>query len=655
MNIMPGSHRNREALFFLTTVILVCLIYVPHMGTAYRGMDESSYSQVLRARDFWKTSWHLVVDYKGEVVPGYYAPLGSISLMADTRLAGSRGAAPRFTVACNILLHCLNGILLWILLRSLGMGSVTSWAAATIFLIHPMQVPVVFWFAERKTLMAFVFYLLAYTAFIRSRRMSSGLWYGTALTAFFAGLLCKPTVTMLPVCLVVTELLGLIRGPAQPPSSVSQSFLRRLAPTAPFFVMALLSGLLAISSEGVPAEDVPLFSRPLIAAKALWFYVWKILIPVDTTFVYPRWQVDPASLIWWVPLAALVAAGAVIFRFRERLGSHVIWGLANFVIPLIPAIGLLRFGYLRHSFVADHFAYTSIAGLATVMAILWKGLIDRVPGRLTYAGILAGIVYLAFLGAESWHRAAVWETPVSLWTENVRKNPESWSVRYGLGTALLDAGNTPAAVEHLTRAIELNPQYDIACNNLGEAMLRQGRIEEAIELFRRAIKLNPNLGGASNNLGNAFMAQGKLLEAIEAYQKAIEVAPTQAQAHNNLGAAYMRLNRIEDAIRSFRKATGLDPDFAKARANLGFALLAAGKPEEAKQHLEAALNVNPGLAEAHNSLGIIYTRTGDFPRAVNHLKAALDLRPDWPEAKRNLAIALENSQGTPGRDDQPEK
>ena len=60
-------------------------------------------------------------------------------------------------------------------------------------------------------------------------------------------------------------------------------------------------------------------------------------------------------------------------------------------------------------------------------------------------------------------------------------------LRYSLGTALLDAGDTIEAVMHLRAAIEFDEGYSAAWKQLGHACQRAGDADAAAEAWRRGI------------------------------------------------------------------------------------------------------------------------------------------------------------------------
>ena len=203
-------------------------------------------------------------------------------------------------------------------------------------------------------------------------------------------LLTKPTVVVLPVALLAWQVMISVSGRSARSGGIAEnvtdttlsgtyrqqvaSFVRTALPLLPFFLVALASGLAAVQSEGVSMDvegppDVPLQDRPFIAAAAICFYVAKVLAPVDLTPIYPRWDVDIGQMVWWLPLLGLAGVSVLLIRYRNRIGRVPLWCLVNFLIPLLPVIGLMKFGYLRLSYVADHFMYLPMVGMAGFLAV----------------------------------------------------------------------------------------------------------------------------------------------------------------------------------------------------------------------------------------------------------------------------------------------
>ena len=67
-------------------------------------------------------------------------------------------------------------------------------------------------------------------------------------------------------------------------------------------------------------------------------------------------------------------------------------------------------------------------------------------------------------------------------------------LRFGLGGAYLNAGDAPQAVEHLRRAVTLDPGYSAAWKLLGKALGVAGRPGEALAAYRDGIAASEKKG-----------------------------------------------------------------------------------------------------------------------------------------------------------------
>ena len=147
----------------LLLVVLVLVSYAPTYQAGYIVDDENyvTENQTLRDR---AGLWHIWSELGA--TPQYY-PLVYTSFWLEYQLweLDARGYH-----IVNILLHALNALLLWIILRRLNLPA--AWLAAALFALHPVHVESVAWIAERKNVLSGVFYLMAVIAYMRFSKIS---------------------------------------------------------------------------------------------------------------------------------------------------------------------------------------------------------------------------------------------------------------------------------------------------------------------------------------------------------------------------------------------------------------------------------------------------------------------------------------------------
>jgi protein O-mannosyl-transferase len=590
-------------------------------------------------RDIWLRPRGILAAYPGRGIDALI-PLTFTTLWVEHRLWG---VEPLGYHAVNVALHALAAVLLWCLLRRLRVPG--AWLAAALFAVHPVMVESVAWVAELKNVQSGVLALLCLLAVFRFAPPEDGeggaggrrrRYLLLALLLFAAALLSKSAVVALPV--VVALVIWWKRGRVRPGD---------LVVVAPMLAMSAAIGLLTLFAEkptgaaGGGAWEAGVLERALVAGRALWFYVGKLLWPVGLSSIYPRWEVD-ASAAWQAlfPLAAVVALAA-LWLLRKRWGRGPLAAALCFTALVAPTTGLFAVNYHLYSFVADHFQYHAapalLALLAAGLAALWGRAAGAAP-RWTAA--VACAVLLLGLGAMTFRHAQTFASEKARCLGTIAKNPTAWLAHNNLGVALNAEGNARAAVEHFRTALRLRPGYAEAHNNLGVALVALGELEEAAEAYGAALSIRPDYAAAHNNLGAVLASAGKLREAIPHYREAVRIRPDYAEARTNLGRALLAVGETDEAFRQYREALRARPGYAEAHNDLGLALAATGKPGEAVEAYREALRLKPDYAEAANNLGAALASAGEPEEAIRQFETALRIRPDYAEARNNLGRTL---------------
>ena len=105
---------------------------------------------------------------------------------------------------------------------------------------------------------------------------------------------------------------------------------RRILQTLPFLALGIGMGLLSVWWENHLGNYQPQFhllggplDRLIVATHALWFYAGKIFWPVNLTFTYPRWNIQPADWQQFLWLAGCLAVARVLWLARQNCGRSL--------------------------------------------------------------------------------------------------------------------------------------------------------------------------------------------------------------------------------------------------------------------------------------------------------------------------------------------
>jgi protein O-GlcNAc transferase len=205
-----------------------------------------------------------------------------------------------------------------------------------------------------------------------------------------------------------------------------------------------------------------------------------------------------------------------------------------------------------------------------------------------------------------------------------------------LGVLSNQKQDNAAAIELISRAIQVSPRQPIFHNNLGNAYRDGGRCEQAIACYQKALQIKPDLIETYINMGIAYHQLAEFDLAVSAYQKAIELKPNSAEAYYNLGNAFKEQRLYDEAVSCYRQATALNPMLIEAFYNQANILEKKACIEEAVACLKHCIQFKPDWAEAHNNLGNLSKQLGLIDDAILYCQKAIQIKPELDEAHINL-------------------
>lgn len=636
-----GLPADRRLIIVAGAIAAVCLaIYFRTLFADFINLDDDLYVYdnpfVLGGLGIKGISWALTAFQASN-----WHPLTWISHQLDVSLFGASAGGHHAT---SVLLHTINSLLLFSLMRWLTGAFWKSALVAAIFAVHPAHVESVAWVAERKDVLSTFFWLLTTIAYVRwAGNTANKKLYIAAVILFAAGLAAKPMLVTLPFTLLLLDIWPLRRIERFSPSMIWPAVREKL----PFFALAAASSVITIVAQGSSGAiqstaTVPLIDRFENAVAAYAKYVLMMFYPADLGIWYPfdqnlSWTVVGVSALF----LAAVTVGCVT-QFRER--RYLLVGWLWFVGTLVPVIGILQVG--RQS-MADRYTYVPYIGLSLALVWLFADIVERFAVNKRIVAGVAGAVLLVFAAA-AFRQVSYWQNSETIYVHTLSITPSNYLVKNNYCNYLEKKNRYDEAVSQCTSAIADDSSLPDAYNTLGTVKLKQNKLGEAKASFEKAVEIKPDNVLALANLAVVLGEQGDLDAAGDNLRRAIEAdtggfftASRRQETFFGLGAAAMKQKRYDKSVEFFQKVLDAVPGNVDAQRNLASSLHMQGRSAEGIKLLTETIKKNPNSAESYNTLGLIYAERGQKQEAIVQFQKALQINPSFAPAQANLRKAME--------------
>lgn|GEM_PF-664125 len=150
-----------------------------------------------------------------------------------------------------------------------------------------------------------------------------------------------------------------------------------------------------------------------------------------------------------------------------------------------------------------------------------------------------------------------------------------------------EKGDMEKSIEHLKKAIEIDPDYMEAHNNLGVRYLQKNDYEKALVEFETALRLDSGSALATVNAAVALYSLGRLPEAVVSARRAVDLDASSTKARYILGLALVAQRIYSDeALHNLQTAA---TEIPKARLFVAEIMERRGQRAEARAQLEEYL------------------------------------------------------------------
>ncbi len=474
---------------------------------------------------------------------GMYAPVTWIGYQIAYILGKD---SPNWYHLLSALVHAFNVVLVFRLFRRLDSSFTVSALLALFFAIHPLQVESVSWIAGFSTPLFSMFYLLACSWYLQYAEKGESRFYNYALLGFVLACLSKSAAVTLPLTLVLMDWW------LKRPLNDRQRLLRY----APFFLIALVFGLLTVYSRNASGMNMSdgtqlnVLERILVLCYTPVFYWAKILIPTKLN-IYYSFDSIKTDFIWAYYAAtavlALVLWGAWKLRSKARF---VLFGVLFFLAQISVMLPFRAMGTFE--LCADHYNYLASIGIFFILISGFQALAKTRPslfGALTW---IAGIWTIALL--------VLTILQIRVWKDTITVVNQAIDNGFHQNGRLYEARGTAYATE-------------------------KRDVTNALKDYSQAIRINPTLWDSYKFRGNLFGLQKMYDRSIEDLSVYIDHYPQGVRELYNRALSYANLGRNQEAIADLNRAIEIDPVFARAYRARGNCYLNIGETEKGNADL----------------------------------------------------------------------
>jgi len=484
----------------------------------------------------------------------------------------------------NIILHVVNGLLVYHVGKRLFKNDVVANAGAIVFLLHPVQVESVAWISELKNVLSCTFYLAAVISYLKFIESPAKKNYLFCILFFLLGCLSKSSVVVLPISLMCIDLVV-----------YKKITFRSLFNKTPFLIISLVFGWINIQTQTADlfinhAHEFPYYQRIGLAGFALLNYLLLFLFPLHLSVIYPYPEIKTQGVVLGFAVLLLVAGLIVFFIRRKQINTTAI--ILFILVNLILVLQILPFGEVLY---ADRYLYIALIGFGWLLGLLLSHLKTQ-----TYTIVW---LLLAALSVFTFTRISAWKSAIVLYEDILKKYPDQFIALNSAGVESMFLNEDTKALEYLNRAVSVAPRNYKGFYNRGLLFLKNNKPELAVKSFNQALALY-DYAKAYTGRASAYYMMGDLPKAMNDANLALRNDPGNAKAHFVMANCYNDINKLQEAMSEYNKSIALNPneaDFYFKRA------IVSGKKQDftsCLNDLVVCLELNPVYYEAYYWKGV---------------------------------------------------
>jgi tetratricopeptide (TPR) repeat protein len=574
---------------------------------------------------------------------GYYRPVQTVSFMVDAQIGGEKPAVYHFS---NLFFHLLTVLVLFFLLRKLGVRDNISFFISLLFSVHPLFTDAIAWIPGRGDLLSGLFCSVSFLSFMYYNT-SKNRWYLLAhFAAFILALFSKEISVFLPFVILAYYWIILNNK-------------YKIKILFPFIIVWGLSvGLFFLLRHVyLNSQDILSFKALLHNLPVIPIFFSKLVIPLSLSSL-PVYNM----LFTVIGLFLFLLSGIYLWNLKTVNRSIILLGFLWFLGFIIPAMFVELIFAKVHSDYLECRAYLPSVGIFIALGVILNEIIKG-KGINTLLKILIPVIvifsYISYTYSEDF------KDTISFYSSLINSNPGNAYALSQRGIQYLNSNELDLALTDFDNSIKVSPTFSdpyfnkgILYNfmkdhekaeyflsvalkydtlypesaglhedvfiNLSSEKLKLKKYDEIKVLLKAGLRRYPGNCSMHNNLGLAYYSTAKFDSAVYEYTMAIKSEKNEFSYYNNRGMAEYNLKDYSDAIQDFNKALELKPGYIDALGNRGMTKVNLNDYEGAVNDLTQVIGINQNISVVWYYRGLAFSKLNKLAEAAT----------DWEHAKK---------------------
>ncbi|MEO0255159.1 MAG: tetratricopeptide repeat protein [candidate division WOR-3 bacterium] len=207
-----------------------------------------------------------------------------------------------------------------------------------------------------------------------------------------------------------------------------------------------------------------------------------------------------------------------------------------------------------------------------------------------------------------------------------------------LAVVYFNRGLFDEAINELKKALDIDPDFNIARINLEIILKKTKKKEDLIDKYFRKVEQNPEDINARLEYAKTLYQLAKYSHALREYREVLLRDSKNKEAIKGVIRCYKKMGKFPEAIAAIRRAQRILPEDLDIKLDLGEVLYNQGNYDSAIKVLREVIEKDPNNAKAHLYLSFALGEKGYLEEALEEAIKAKELDPRISKVQGALGI-----------------